>query len=321
MSREHSEIPTKENIVSTHGWIKPYINRTPLLNNDNLNQIAGCHLFFKCENLQKIGAFKMRGAMNASLQLSPDQLKFGIATHSSGNHAQAIARAAMLLKTKSFIVMPRTSAEIKKAGVLSFGGQIFECDSTLEARESTLSTVIEKTGATEIHPFNNYDVIAGQATVAVEIFEELKPDFLIAPVGGGGLLSGTALATKYFSPTTEVIAGEPEGSDDTYRSLQSGKIEQAQSQTIADGLLTTLGEKTFPIIRENVKEVITVTDDEIIDAMKMIWQNLKVVIEPSAAVSFAAVLKQKEKFAGKSVALILSGGNVDFTKIMKYFPK
>lgn len=258
----------------------------------------------------------MRGAMNAALRLSPDELKKGIATHSSGNHAQAIARAAWILKTKSYIVMPHTAPDVKKKGVRSYNGEIFECENNLSSRESTLADVIARTGATEIHPFNNYDVIAGQATTSLEIFEEVTPDFLIAPVGGGGLLSGTALAARYFSPTTTVIAGEPAGSDDAYRSMQSGKIEQAQSQTIADGLLTSLGNKTFPIIREGVKEIITVTDEEIVAAMKMLWEKLKVVTEPSAAVPFAAVLKQKEKFAGKKVALVLSGGNVDFKKIL-----
>jgi threonine dehydratase len=314
-----SQTPTQQDISSAHARIKPYITRTPLLSNEQIDELAGCNLFFKCENLQKIGAFKMRGAMNASLGLSADELKRGIATHSSGNHAQAIARAAWLLKTKSYIVMPHTAPEIKKKGVRSYNGEIFECENNLPSRESTLADVIAKTGATEIHPFNNYDVMAGQATASVEIFEETKPDFLIAPVGGGGLLCGTALAAKYFSPSTTVIAGEPAGSDDAFRSMQSGKIEQAQSQTIADGLLTTLGSKTFPIIRDNVKEIITVTDEEIIAAMKLLWEKLKVVTEPSAAVPLAAVLKQKEKFTGKKVALILSGGNVDFKKVLAYF--
>lgn len=308
--------PTKQDIASAHERIKPFITRTPLLTNEQLDEQLGCKLFFKCENLQKIGAFKMRGAMNAALGLTHDELKRGIATHSSGNHAQAIARAAHLLKTKSYIVMPKTAPEIKKKGVLSYGGEIFECENNLPSREATLAEVMAKTGATEIHPFNNYDVMAGQGTASIEIFEEVKPDFLVAPVGGGGLLSGTALAAKYFSPSTTVIAGEPAGSDDAYRSMQSGKIEQAQSQTIADGLLTTLGNKTFPLIRDGVKEIITVTDDEIIAAMKLLWEKLKVVTEPSAAVPFAAVLKQKEKFAGKTVAMILSGGNVDFKKML-----
>lgn len=311
--------PKKDDIQKAHDRIKPYIVRTPLLTNELLDELAGCQLFFKCENLQKIGAFKMRGAMNAALSLSPEELKRGIATHSSGNHAQAIARAAFLLTAKAYIVMPSTAPEIKKAGVRKYGGEIFECEPNVQSRESTLADVIKKTGAVEIHPYNNYDVVAGQATAALEIFEDIKPDFLITPVGGGGLLSGSTLAAKYFSPSTIVIAGEPAGSDDAYRSLQTGKIEVAQSQTIADGLLTSLGDKTFPIIRDGVKEIILVSDDEIVAAMKLIWEKLKVIGEPSAAVPFAALLKQKEKFAGKTVAMILSGGNVDFGKMLKYF--
>jgi threonine dehydratase len=314
-----NHVPAKHDIVEAADRIKSFINRTPILTDESISSLAGCSVYFKCENLQKIGAFKMRGAMNASLTLSKEQLKKGIATHSSGNHAQAIARAAYLLKTKAYVVMPRTSPEIKKAGVLNYGGEIFECEPTLQARESTLEEVIKKTGATEIHPFNNYDVIAGQATTSLEIFDELIPDFLIAPVGGGGLLSGAALACRYFSPATTVYAAEPKGSDDAYRSMLSGKIEQAQSQTIADGLLTTLGDKTFPIIKENINGIITVTDDEIILAMKLIWSKLKVVTEPSAAVTLASLLSQKEKFVGKKVALILSGGNVDFSRMLKYF--
>ena len=312
-------VPAGDDIVQAARRIKDFINRTPLLSDESINSLAGCEVHFKCENLQKIGAFKMRGAMNAALSLLPDQLKKGIATHSSGNHAQAIARAAYILNAKSYVVMPHTVLDIKKTGVKNYGGEIFECEPTLEARESTLKNIIQKTGATEIHPFNDYSVIAGQSTTALEIFDELIPDVLIAPVGGGGLLSGTALACKYFSPSTIVMGAEPKGSDDAHRSLQSGKIEPAQSQTIADGLLTTLGDKTFPIIKETVKEIITVTDDEIISAMKLIWSKLKVVTEPSAAITLAALLSRKEKFAGRKVALILSGGYVDFSKMLKYF--
>ena len=311
---------TKESISEAHERIKPYIEQTPVLTSQSLNEIAGCELFFKCENFQKVGAFKSRGAMNAALSLTEEERKKGLATHSSGNHAQALARAAKILNTKSYIVMPRTAPEIKKRGVRGFGGEIFECEPTLQARESTLAEVIKKTGAVEIHPFNNYKVIEGQATCAKELFEQTDTlDIVLAPVGGGGLLSGTALAAKYFSPFTAVIAGEPAGSDDAYRSMQSGKIEPAQSNTIADGLLTTLGDKTFPIIYENVKEVITVTDEEIIVAMRLIWERLKIIIETSCAVPFAAVLKHKEKFKGKKVGIILSGGNVDLEKVGKLF--
>ena len=317
-------IPGKQDILDAHDRIKPYIVRTPLLTSDALDALAGCTMHFKCETLQKIGAFKMRGAMNAALRLTVDQQQRGLglsgveglATHSSGNHAQALARAAKLLGVKAYIVMPRTAPEVKKQGVRSFGGEIFECEPNLAARESTLAAVIEKTGATEIHPFNNYDVMAGQATATLEILDEVKPDIIVAPVGGGGLLSGTALAVKYFSPGTEVIAAEPAGSDDAYRSMQSGKIEPAQSQSIADGLLTSLGDKTFPVIKELVSEVITVTDEEIISSLRLIWEKLKVTAEPSCAVVLAAVLKRPERFRGKTVALILSGGNVDLSRIL-----
>jgi threonine dehydratase len=311
-------IPDKQTIIEAHERIKSYISHTPVMTSQSVNERAGCSVFFKCENFQKVGAFKARGAMNAALSLSPDQRAKGIATHSSGNHAQAIARAAKILGIKSYIVMPRTAPEIKKRGVLGYGGEIFECEPTLQAREATLAEVISRTGATEIHPFNNYDVIAGQATAAKEFFEEVgQLDVIMAPVGGGGLLSGTALATKYFSPGTLVIAGEPAGSDDAYRSLKSGKIEQAQSNTIADGLLTSLGDKTFPIIQENVKEIITVTDDEIVDALRLVWERMKIIIEPSCAVPLAGLLKEKNRFSGKRVGVILSGGNVDLERVLK----
>jgi threonine dehydratase len=311
---------TQESISQAHKRIKPFIEHTPVLTSSSLNEMAGCQLFFKCENFQKVGAFKARGAINAALKLSDEERKNGLATHSSGNHAQAIARAGKILNVKSYIVMPRTAPEIKKRGVRGYGGDIFECEPTLQAREETLAQVIKKTGASEIHPFNNYNVIEGQATCAKELFEQVpKLDVVMAPVGGGGLLSGTALATKFFSPATIVIGGEPAGSDDAYRSMQSGKIEPAQSNTIADGLLTTLGDKTFPIIYENVKEIITVTDEEIIAAMRLIWERLKIIVETSCAVPFAAVLKSKEKFKDMRVGIILSGGNVDLEKVGKWF--
>lgn len=313
-------LPDRSSIAAAHERIKPYIHHTPVMTSASVDEMAGCSVFFKCENFQKVGAFKARGAMNAILKLTTEQRSKGVATHSSGNHAQALARAAKILHVASYIVMPRTAPEIKKRGVRAYGGEIFECEPTLAAREATLEEVIRKTGAAEIHPFNNYDVMEGQATCAKEFFEETSSlDFLLAPVGGGGLLSGTALAAKYFSPSTAVIAGEPEGSDDAYRSLKSGKIEPAQSNTIADGLLTTLGTKTFPIIQDLVKEIITVTDEEIVAAMRIIWERLKIIVEPSCAVPFAAVLKQKSRFAGKRVGIILSGGNVDLERAAKLF--
>jgi threonine dehydratase len=313
---------TRQTIEDAHERIKPYVHRTPIMTSEAIDEIAGCSIFFKCENFQKIGAFKARGAMNAALQLTPEQRAKGIATHSSGNHAQAIARAAKILGIPSYIVMPNTAPEIKKKGVRGYGGQIFECENNLNSREATLADVIAKTGASEIHPFNNYQVIAGQATAAKELIEDTPQlDFLLAPVGGGGLLSGTLLSAKYFSPSTKVIAGEPAGADDAFRSLQSGKIEPSQSNTIADGLLTTLGDKTFPIIRDNVEKIITVTEDEIIAAMRLIWERMKIVCEPSCAVPLAAVLKEKDIFKGKKVGIILSGGNVDLSKVSTWFAK
>lgn len=308
----------RHSIEQAHERIKPYIHRTPVLTSKSINEVTGCHVYLKCENFQKIGAFKARGAMNAALSLDEEDRAKGLATHSSGNHAQALARAAKILKTKSYIVMPRTAPEIKKRGVRGYGGEIFECEPTLQAREATLAEVIKKTGATEIHPFNNFDVIEGQATAAKELFADVRElDVIMAPVGGGGLLSGTALAAKYFSPETKVIAGEPAGSDDAYRSLKSGKIEEAQSQSIADGLLTRLGDKTFPIIQKHVSEIITASDAEIIAAMRLVWERVKIVIEPSCAVPLAALIKEKERFKGQRVGIILSGGNVDLEKVLK----
>jgi len=316
-----NQVPTSEDLLHAHERIKSYVHDTPVMSSASIDALTGCKVFFKCENFQKIGAFKARGAMNAVLSLPEEKRQNGVATHSSGNHAQALARAAKIMGMKAHIVMPNTAPAIKKKGVKAFSGEITECEPTLAAREATLAKVVEQTGATEIHPFNNYQVIAGQATAAIELFDEVQGplDFLLVPVGGGGLLSGTLLAAKYFSPKTKVIAGEPAGADDTFRSLQSGKIEPSQANSIADGLLTSLGDKTFPIIRELVSEVITVTDEEIIRAMRLIWERVKIIVEPSCAVPFAAVLKEKDKFMGKKVGIILSGGNVDLERAFKLF--
>ncbi len=313
--------PTATDIRAAHDRIRAFIHRTPLLTSASLDEMAGCALFFKCENFQKVGAFKARGAMNGVLSLSEQQRARGVATHSSGNHAQAIARAAKTVGIASYIVMPNTAPLIKKKGVQAYGGRIFECENTLAARETTLAQVRAQTGAYEIHPFNNYEVIAGQATAAKEVYEDLGPvDIMMVPVGGGGLLSGTVLATRYFAPGTVVMAAEPELADDAYRSLQSGKIEPPLPPiSVADGLLTSLGDKTFPIIREGVREIITVSESEIVGALRLIWERLKIVIEPSCAVPFAAVLKRPDLFRGKRVALILTGGNVDLEKIAKLF--
>lgn len=312
-----NQIPSLEEIKVVHERIKPFIHLTPVLSSTSINELAGCEIFFKCENFQKIGAFKARGGMNAVLSLTKEEQKKGITTHSSGNHAQAIALAAKTVGTKAYIVMPNNAPIIKKDGVKALDGEIIECEPTLEARESTVQLVIDRTGATFVHPFNNYDVIAGQATATVELIAEVPNlEVIMAPVGGGGLLSGTALAAHYLLPNAEVIAGEPEGAADAILSFKSGKIENAPYiKTIADGLLTNLGDKTLEIIRMYVKDIIVVNDDEIIAAMRLIWERLKIVIEPSCAVPLAALLKQKERFAGKKVGIILTGGNVDLGKL------
>lgn len=310
-------VPSKNNIESAHERIKNYIHRTPILTSCNIDSIAKSRLFFKCENLQKVGAFKMRGASNAILSLSKDELKNGVATHSSGNHAAALSKAAKDFGIGAYIVMPENAPQIKKNAVESYGGKIVFCRPTLEAREKTLEEVVKRTNAVFIHPYNNDKIIEGQATCAKEIYEDCNNlDFIIAPVGGGGLISGTALSTHYFSPSTKVIAAEPKGADDAFRSLRDGKIyPSVNPQTIADGLRTSLTEKTFNIISNYVSEIITVDEDSIIGAMKLIWERMKIIIEPSSAVPLAAVLENKEKFNDKNIALILSGGNVDLNNL------
>ncbi len=297
--------------------IKTYVHRTPIITSENLNSITGANIFFKCENLQKAGAFKTRGAVNAVFSLSDKELKKGVCTHSSGNHAAALARAASLRNTKAFVVMPDNSSKVKVAAVKNYHGEISFCLPNLDSREETLNKIREKTGALEIHPYNDYRIIAGQATAAKELFEQTRMlDIIMAPVGGGGLLSGTALATSFYSPETKVIAAEPQGADDAFRSFYSGSfVPSVNPQTIADGLLTSLGSLTFPIIQKYVHGIITVSEDSIVEAMKLIWERTKQIIEPSSAVPFAAILENKKDFYKKKVGIILSGGNVDLNQI------
>ncbi|MBT0812004.1 pyridoxal-phosphate dependent enzyme [Litoribacter ruber] len=306
-------LPSLENIREAHTAIQPFIHRTPVMSSSAINIMAGCSIFFKCENLQKVGAFKARGAANAVRKLSDSQKLKGVATHSSGNHAAALARAAQVAGIPAYIVMPKTAPEIKKAAVASYGGEIIECEPTQQAREEMLGKVVEKTGATFIHPYDFMDVIEGQATAALELIEDVEGlDVIITPVGGGGLLAGTLLTAGYMNPSLEVYAGEPQGADDAFRSLQTGERQPSlKPNTIADGLLTSLGEINFAIIQGRIKEIITVSDEEIKAAMKLILERMKIVIEPSSAVPLAAILKKKETFAGKNVGVILTGGNVD----------
>ena len=310
-------IPTLEDIHHAHQRIRPFIHRTPVLTSELINQAAGCSIFFKCENLQRIGAFKMRGASNAVMSLPATKISSGVATHSSGNHAQALAKAAANTGSKAYIVMPESAPTVKVNAVKDYGGEIYFCNSTQQAREQTLRTVLKETGATFIHPYDNYDIIAGQATAAAELIEEVSAlDIIIAPVGGGGLLSGTCLSTSYLSADTKIIGAEPEGANDAYRSLQSGMIHPSiDPRTIADGLLTSLSERTFGIIKDHVSKIITVDDAEIIAAMRLIWERMKLIVEPSAAVALAAVFNSPEDFREKQVGLILTGGNVDFDRL------
>jgi len=305
--------PGKEEIQRAAEIIKPYIHRTPVLSCSALNELTGAELFLKCENFQKAGAFKSRGATNAVMSLDPYDIIKGVATHSSGNHAAALARAAMLKRVPAYIVMPENSSAVKIAAVKSYGGKITFCKPSLVAREETLNEVLNETHAFEIHPYNNYKIIAGQATAAMELIEDQPGlDAIIAPVGGGGLLSGTALAVHYFSPTTQVIAAEPAGADDAYQSFyQKELIPSVNPDTIADGLRTSLGSLTFPIIRHYVNDILTVNDHVTIEAMKLVWERMKIIIEPSSAVALAIVIKHKHRFGNKKIGIIISGGNVD----------
>ncbi len=309
--------PDIDTINQAHNRIKNYIHRTPIHSSQLLNKIIGAEIYFKCENFQKVGAFKSRGAVNAVYSLSEDQLKYGVCTHSSGNHAQALARAAKLRNIKAFIVMPENSPIVKVDAVKQYSGEITFCKPTLEARENTIKEIIKKTKATEIHPYNDYRIIAGQATAAKEFIEDRPElDIIMVPVGGGGLLSGTALAIRFLSPKTRVIAAEPENANDAYRSFNAKKFYPSiEPKTIADGLLTSLGTLTFPIIIKYVDQIVTVSEPTIIEAMKLIWERLKIIIEPSSAVPLASMMENKFDFQNKKIGIIISGGNIDLNKV------
>ena len=310
-------IPSKHDIAESRKLISTYAHITPVFTSTSINAIAGSKLFFKCENFQKVGAFKFRGAINSLLRLGEKKLKKGVATHSSGNHAQALALAARVMGTQAFIVMPENAPEIKIKAVKNYGADITFCEASLQSRENTLKEIIKQSGAWFIHPYNDYNVIAGQATCALEFIEQVDGlECILTPVGGGGLLSGTLLTTKYHNKNICVYAGEPVGASDAYQSLKKGKIiPSVNPSTIADGLLTSLGDKTYPIIAENVEDILLVSDDEIVNAMRLLWERMKIVIEPSGAVPLAAVLRNSEIFAGKKVGIILSGGNIDLNNL------
>lgn len=310
-------LPDYSDVESAHQTIRQYAHRTPVLTSSGINEIVGGNLYFKCENFQKVGAFKFRGACNAVFSLSQEEMEKGVATHSSGNHAAALALAAKMRGIPAYIVMPETSPEIKKKAVAGYGAQITFCKPTLHARESTLAQVVMETGATEIHPYNNFNVIAGQGTAAKELIEDTGEfDMILTPVGGGGLLSGTAISAKQLLPGCKVIAAEPAGADDAFRSFHSRKWTPSENpKTIADGLLTSLGERNFAIILEKVDDVVTVSEEKIVDAMRLIWERMKIIIEPSSAVPLAAILEGKADVKNKKTGIILSGGNLDLEKL------
>lgn len=306
-------IPSLSDIKRAHQRIKDYILHTPIITSNSINEMTGASIFFKCENFQKVGAFKMRGAINAILSHRPEERTNGFATHSSGNHAQAVALASKIAGTQAYIVMPSNAPSVKKNAVQEYGAEVIFCEPNEKSRKETCDKVVSETGAIFIPPFDDYRVIAGQATAAKELIEDTPDlDVIMTPVGGGGLSAGTALITNYIMPRTEVILAEPKNADDAYRSFKSGKLKTVKNpDTIADGLKVSLGEKNFEIIQKNVSDILLVTEEEIINAMRIIWERMKIIIEPSCAVPLAAVLKNKERFKDKRVGIIITGGNVD----------
>jgi len=308
-----------DDIRAAAGRIKGVGHRTPILTSQTLNEMAGRKLFFKCENFQKVGAFKLRGGWNAVSMLSDEEAAKGVCTHSSGNHAQAVAFSAMKRGIASYIVMPNNVPDVKLDAVKGYGANIILCEPTLEARETTLDEITKKTGAQVVHPFNNPNVIAGQGTAALEMIEDLGTlDAMIAPIGGGGLMSGTCIATRSLLPETKLFGAEPAGADDAYRSLKEGKIiPQTDPDTICDGLLTSLGEYTWNILKDHLEAIYTVTDDEVINAMRLVWERMKIIIEPSSATAVAVALKSEFKALEglEKVGIILTGGNVELSKL------
>lgn len=306
-------VPTLEDVRAAHRLIRPYIHRTPVLTCATLDRMSGARIFFKCENLQKVGAFKIRGATNAVFSLTADQARAGVATHSSGNHGAALAQAAAWRGIKASVVMPRNAPRAKQRAVAGYGGEIVFCEAGMEARDETLRQVVADTGRTVIHPYNDPRVIAGQGTAARELLEDVEHlDVAMAPVGGGGLISGTALACSGTSKGTVVYAAEPANADDARRSLRAGHLVDAGNpETIADGLRASLGPLTFHIIQTRVTDILTVTEDQIVSAMRLIWERMKLVVEPSSAVPLAAIMAHPHVFRDRSVGVILTGGNVD----------
>ena len=308
---------TLNDILKAAERIRPHAHRTRVIRNKRVNRPVEAQVFLKCENLQKVGAFKFRGACNAVYSLSDEEAAHGVCTHSSGNHAAALALAARMRGIPAYIVMPNNAPSVKKNAVAGYGGLITFCEPTLQARESTLEQIRHDTGATVVHPYNDERVIAGQGTAALELLQDVPDlDVIIAPVGGGGLLSGTAIAATETRKGIRVIAGEPEMADDAFRSIAAGEIIPSENpRTIADGLLTSLGSLTFPIIQQRVEQIVTVSEAGIIDSMKYVWERAKIIIEPSSAVAVGVLWEQKIDLSGLKIGVIISGGNVDLQKL------
>lgn len=309
-------IPKFSNVQDAHKAIRPFVHRTPVLSSEKVNDRAGGTVYFKCENFQKVGAFKYRGATNAIGKIKDDNLHRGVATHSSGNHAQAVALAARVKNLPAHIVMPENAPKVKINAVRDYGAKIIFCEPTQKAREAALQKVVNQTGAHFIHPYDHPDIIAGQGTSALELLQD-KPelDIILAPVGGGGLLSGTAIAAAGWSPETDIIGAEPELANDAFLSFTTGKLHPVQStNTVADGLRTALSELTFGCIKQYVDDIITVGEQEIIDAMRFVWERMKIIIEPSSAVPVAAVFNHLD-IEDKQVGIIVSGGNMDLDSL------
>lgn len=317
IATDEARAPGIDNVLEAAARIRAYAHVTPVLRSAVMDRMSGASVFFKCENFQKVGAFKFRGAVNAVFSLSEEVITRGVATHSSGNHAAAVSLAASLRKTTATVVMPENANATKRAAVEGYGGKVVLCRPSQKDREEVLARVLAETGATFIPPFDHPHVIAGQGTAVLELLDQApRLDFVLAPVGGGGLLAGTALTTSARSPGTRVFGAEPKAVDDAYRSLRAGRIQSLEStNTVADGLRTTLGQLTFSVIREHVEDIICVTEVEIITAMRLVWERMKIVIEPSSAVAVAALLRSPQLFAAKRVGVILSGGNVDLDSL------
>jgi threonine dehydratase len=311
------KIPELHDIASAHVRIKPFIHRTPVLTSQQINKIFDCDLYFKCENFQKVGAFKFRGATNAVLSLAPEERGRGVVTHSSGNHAAALALAAGMNGIKAYIVMPENAPVVKKNAVEGYGAAITFCKPTLQAREETTRMIMEKTGATLVHPYDNFNVICGQGTAALELLEDRNDlEIVIAPVGGGGLISGTSTCVKGINRSIRVFGAEPLNANDACISFTTGKLTPSFNPvTVADGLLTSLSELTFSVIKKNVDMIYTAKEESIISCLLMVWERMKIIIEPSSAVVLAIIKENPEVFRGKRTGVIISGGNVDFRKL------